>query len=93
MRKMSPRPRRVNWTRGGICDPWCPPSPPTAPNFGDVQKVNPDADSLLRVAADLANSPDLLHVPPEIRAPNVVFHPSDQENVQTTEVPSDYQSD
>ena len=62
--------------------------------------MNPDADSLLRVAADLANSPGQMHVSANIWAPPVaprqpppVFHPSDQENAQTTEVPSDYQSD
>ena len=56
--------------------------------------MNPDEDSLLRVAADL------VHVSADIRAPAVfpkqpppVSHPSDQEDAQTTEVPSDYQSD
>ena len=84
---------------GGICDlitRGAPPLPPTAPNFGDVQKVNPDADSSSRAAADLANSPNQIHVSAEIRAPAVVpkqpppvFHPSDQENIQTAEAPSD----
>ena len=72
----------------------------TAPNFGDAQKVNPDADFLLRAAADSVNSPDQIHVSADIRAPPAVprqpppvFRPSDQENAQTTGDPSDFQSD
>ena len=77
-----------------------PPLPRAAPNFGDAQVVDPDADSLLRVAADLVNSPDQVHVSGDIRPPPVVpeqpppvFRPSDQENAQTTEIPSGCQSD
>ena len=65
-------PYLVSSSKGGICDlitRGAPPPPRTAPNFGDVRRVNPDADSLLRVAADLVNSPDQLHVSAGIRAP------------------------
>ena len=57
---------------GGICDlipRGAPPHPRTAPIFGGAQKVNPDGDSFLLVAADLANSPDQVHVSGDIRAP------------------------
>ena len=55
---------------------------------------------MLRVAESLVNSPDQAHVCAEIRAPPAVpkqpppiFIPPEQGNVQTTEAPSDYQSD
>ena len=65
-------PYLVSSSMGGICDlitRGAPPLPRTAPNFGDVQKVNPDADSSLRAAADLVDSPDQMHVSADIRAP------------------------
>ena len=88
---------------GGICDlvtRGAPPLPRTAPNFGGAPKVKPDADSLLRVAADLVNSPDRIQVSAEIRVPPAapkqpppVYVPSDQEIAPATDAPSDYQSD
>ena len=96
-------PYLVSLSEGGICDlvtRGAPPLPCTTPNFGDVRKVNPDADSLLRVAADPVDSPGQVHVSADIRAPPAapkqpppVSQPCDQENAQTTEIPSDYQSD
>ena len=62
--------------------------------------VNPDANSSLHVASNLADSPDRATVRAEIRVPPVTPKPppparapSDDENAQTTDVPSDYQSD
>ena len=88
---------------GGICDlitRGAPPLPRTAPNFGGAPKVNPDADSLLRVASDLVDSPNRTQVSAEDRVPPAtpkppppVFVSSDQDVAQTTDVPSDYQSD
>ena len=96
-------PYLVSSSMGGICDVitrGAPPIPRTAPNFEDAPKMNPDAASMLRVAEGLANSPDQAHVSDEIRAPPAapkepppIFMPPEQENIQTTEAPPDYQSD
>ena len=96
-------PYLVSSTMGGICDlitRGAPPLPRTAPNFGNVPSVSPDADSSLRAASDIVNSPDRAQVSAEIRAPPatpkpppLAFVASDQNNAQTTDVPSGYQSD
>ena len=88
---------------GGICDliaRGAPPLPRTSPNFRGALMANPDAGPMLRVASDLAQSPDRAKVHAEIRAPPATprppppaHFPSDQNNAQTTDAPSDYHSD
>ena len=87
----------------GVCDLITRGAPPlrrTAPNFGGAPKVRPDADSLLRVAADLVDSPDRIQGSAEIRVPPAAPEqppplrvPSDPENAPATDDPSDYQPD
>ena len=88
---------------GGICDLITLGAPPllrTAPSFGDAPKVNPDADSLLRAASGLVDSPDRAQASAEIRAPPATPKPPppvlvapDQDNAQMTDFPPDYQAD
>ena len=77
-----------------------PPLRRTAPDFADAPAVTSNAGTSLHVAADLAASADRATARAEIRVPRVtpkppppVRLPSDNENVQATDVPSDYQSD
>ena len=96
-------PHLVSSRMGNICDlisRGAPFLPRSAPNFGGAPMVHPDADSPLHVASNLANSPDRTKVRPEIRAPPATLKPpppahvpSDRGSVQTTDDPSDYQSD
>ena len=96
-------PYLVSSTIGGICDLIArdaPPLPRSAPNSGDVPKEHPDADSLLRAASDLVDTPDRAQASAAIRVPPATPKPpppapvtSDQDNTQATDVPSDYQSD
>ena len=96
-------PYLVSSSSGGRCyliTRGAPPIPRTVPNFEDALKVNPNTNSLKRVAAGLLNSSDQTQVSGNIRAPPVapkktpaISTPSDQETVQRTEAPSDYQSD
>ena len=83
------------WSRAEL-----PPLSRAAPDFADVPLVTPNADSLLHVASNLVAPPDRTTVRAEIRAPPLTpkppppaHAPSENENAQTTDVPSDYQSD
>ena len=88
-------PYLVFCSMGDICDLFArcaPPFPRTAPNFGGALKVKPDADSLLRVAADLVSAG--IRAPPAApKKPPPLYVPPDQENGPATDAPSDYQSD
>ena len=98
-----PLPFLVSTSSGGICDlvtRGAPPLPRTAPVFADGPLVKPNADSLSNVASNLVAPPDRAAARAEIRVPPVTpkppppaYVPSDNENAQTTDVPSDYQSD
>ena len=98
-----PLPYLVSSSMGGICDlitSGVPPLRRAVPDSADVPLVTPSAETLLHVAADLAASADRATARAEIRVPPVTPKPppparapSDTENVQTTDVSSDYQSD
>ena len=96
-------PPLVSSPMGGICDSvprGAPRLPRTAPNFAGAPMVNPDANSLLHVASNLADSPDRTRGRAEVRAPPATpkpppqaHVPSDRDNAQTTDAPSDNQPD
>ena len=77
-----------------------PPLHRTVPDFADAPFVAANAETLSHVAADLAASADRAAALVEIRVPPVTPKsspstrgPSDNEYVQTTDVPSDCQPD
>ena len=77
-----------------------PPLPRAAPNFPNAPMANPNADSLLHVASNLADAPDRTQVRAEIRAPPATPKPPpparvppDHDNAQMTDAASGYQSD
>ena len=88
---------------GGICDLITSGAPllhRTVPDFADAPLVASNAETLLHVASELAASADRAAARAEFRVPPVtpkppplVRAPPDNENVQMTDVPSDYQSD
>ena len=77
-----------------------PPLRRTVLNFADAPSVTPHVETLLHMATNLAGPLDRATARAEIRVPPTtpkppppVRAPSERGNVQTTDVPSDYQSD